>query len=189
MKNESGSKKSITVRNVPSEVDDAITLQAKAAGKSKSDFVQEFLSATFGDLIGNFCRTSALVALMDNELAKVTGYPLTTQWYDSAMTLAGNREHCRILGIRNEDDLQQIMMANVPYLALRARQLDGGIPMLPYGISLTCALFADAAGRDLKTLRRFYRGLYFFTEESRFWAEIGALREAKHLAPLELPTF
>ncbi|TCV91215.1 hypothetical protein [Biostraticola tofi] len=187
MEDEPDSKRTLTVRNVPAAVDDAITLQAKVAGKSKSDFVQEFLSATFGDLIGNFIRTSALVALMDNELAKVTGYPLTAQWYDSAMTLAGNREHCRILGIRNEDDLQQILMANVPYLAQRARQLEGDIPLLPHGISLTYALFADAAGRDLKTLRLFYRGLYYFTEESCFWAEIGALREAKKLAPLELP--
>jgi hypothetical protein len=46
----------ITVRNVPADVDEAITRQAKAAGKSKSDFVQEFLTATFGDLIGNFIR-------------------------------------------------------------------------------------------------------------------------------------
>ena len=29
----------ITVRNVPADVDEAITRQAKAAGKSKSDFV------------------------------------------------------------------------------------------------------------------------------------------------------
>jgi hypothetical protein len=33
--------------------------------------VQEFLTATFGDLIGNFIRTSELVALMDQEMARM----------------------------------------------------------------------------------------------------------------------
>lgn len=55
----------ITVRNVPTDVDEAITRQAEAADKSKSDFVQEFLTVTFGDLIGNFNRTSELVALIN----------------------------------------------------------------------------------------------------------------------------
>lgn len=55
----------ITVRNVPADVDEAIMRQAEAADKSKSDFVQEFLTATFGGLIGNFIRTSELVALIN----------------------------------------------------------------------------------------------------------------------------
>lgn len=63
----------ITVRNVPHEVDAAITEQTKLAGESKSDYVQEFLTAHFGDLIGNFIRTSELVALMDREMARMAG--------------------------------------------------------------------------------------------------------------------
>jgi hypothetical protein len=37
-------------------IDDMEIEQARATGKSKSDFVKEFLSASFGDLIGNFMR-------------------------------------------------------------------------------------------------------------------------------------
>jgi plasmid stability protein len=88
----------ITVRNVPADVDEAITRQAKAAGKSKSDFVQEFLTATFGDLIGNFIRTSELVALMDLEMARMAGTVLSEHVYDLEMTQAGHREFCRISG-------------------------------------------------------------------------------------------
>jgi hypothetical protein len=115
----------ITVRNVPADVDEAITSQAKAAGKSKSDFVQEFLTATFGDLIGNFIRTSELVALMDQEMARMAGTVLSEHVYDLDMTQAGHREFCRILGIKNNDDLQRIMLAGMPYLEIRAGQLRG----------------------------------------------------------------
>lgn len=124
----------------------AITAQAKAAGKSKRDYIQEFLSASFGDLIGNFSRTSELVALMDRELSTVTGLPLTQNWYDAGHTLAENREYYRLLDIRSEGDLQRIMMSAVPWLSLRIHQIYTGIPLLPQGISLTCALFIEAAG-------------------------------------------
>jgi hypothetical protein len=128
----------ITVRNVPADVDEAITRQAKAAGKSKSDFVQEFLTATFGDLIGNFIRTSELVALMDLEMARMAGTVLSEHVYDLEMTQAGHREFCRILGINSNDDLQRIMLAGMPYLQIRAGQLKGtdslarGTPCMPH---------------------------------------------------------
>ena len=76
----SAAKGTLTVRHLPADVDAAITAQAKAAGRSKSDFIQEFLSASFGDIIGNFSRSSELVALMDRELSGVTGLPLTENW-------------------------------------------------------------------------------------------------------------
>ena len=88
----------ITVRNVPADVDEAITVQAKAAGKPKSDFVQEFLTATFGDLIGNFIRTSELY-LPDGPGNGEDGRNSTSeQVCDLEMTQAGHREFCRILG-------------------------------------------------------------------------------------------
>lgn len=59
----------LTIRNVPATVDETIASQARAHGCSKSEFVQELLTATFEDPIGNFIRTSELVALMDREMA------------------------------------------------------------------------------------------------------------------------
>lgn len=76
-KGKSASTSTLKVRNIPANVDAAITAQAKAAGKTNSDFIQGFLTLTFGDIVGNFSRTSELVALMDRELSGATGLPLT----------------------------------------------------------------------------------------------------------------
>ncbi|HIE1345166.1 TPA: FitA-like ribbon-helix-helix domain-containing protein [Serratia marcescens] len=182
-------KATITVRNIPTDVDDAISRQAKAAGRSKSDFVQEFLSATFGDLIGNFIRTSELVALMDKEVARIMDCTLSTGWFEHGVSPATNREYCRLLGILNEAELQRIMMASVPFLEVRARQLQEGIPLVPHGVSLRFALFIEAASRDLPTLLRFHRALYYIMDEKHFLAEIAEIREARRLLPLEIPEF
>lgn len=194
MKNSSQNSKqeanrTLTVRQLHPDVDAAITAQAKAAGTSRSDFIREYLSASFGDLIGNFSRTSELVALMDREVSAATGLPLTANWYDAGRTLAENQEYCRLLQIRNEDDLQRIMMAGVPWLTLRARQLETGIPLLPHGIALTFALFIEAASRELPELFTFRRHLFWATDEARFRADIDAIRQARLLAPLAWPEF
>lgn len=179
----------LTVRHLPADVDAAITAQAKAAGTSKSDYIQAFLSASFGDLIGNFTRSSELVALMDRELSQVTGLPLTDNWYDAGHTLAENREYCRLLQISSEGDLQRILMAAVPWLTLRVQQLDTGIPLLPRGISLTCALFIEAAGRELADLFVFRRHLFWFMDEAQFRADVDTLRQARLLPPLPWPEY
>jgi len=177
----------LTIRNVPADVDEAIASQARAHGRSKSEFVQELLTATFGDPIGNFIRSSELVALMDRELARVTGQTLSGAWTDGGMTLPQSREFCRLLGIRGADDLQRIMMAAVPWLHLRARQLGLDIPLLPRGVSLSCALFIEAAGLEYRALLPVRRSLYFLTDEQRFWRNVDEVREARMLPPLDRP--
>jgi len=179
----------LTVRNVPAEVDAAIALQARALGRSKSELVQELLSATFGDPIGNFIRTSELVSLMDKEMEKVTGLPLSASWTDGGMRLSESREFCRLLGIRNPDDLQRVMMDAVPWLHLRARQLDADIPLLPQGVSLSYALFIAAAALNYKALLPVRRALYFMTDEARFWQQVEEIRDARKLPPLDRPQF
>lgn len=189
----SAAKGTLTVHHLPPDVDAAIAAiaaQAKAAGKSKSNFIQEFLSASFGDIIGNFSRSSELVALMDRELSSVTGLPLTENWYDAGHTLAENREYCRLLNIRSEADLQRIMMAGVPWLSLRVQQLDigeAGIPLLPQGISLTCALFIEAATGDRRQLAIFRRHIFWYQDETQFWREVDTIRAARLLPALDHP--
>jgi hypothetical protein len=182
----------LTVRHISVEVDAAITAQAKAAGKSKSDFIQEFLSASFSDLIGNFSRSSELVALMDRELSTVTGLPLAEKWYDAGHTLMENGEYCRLLQICSVGDLQRIMMAAVPWLSLRVQQLDtgeAGIPLLPQGISLTCALFIEAAGCELPALNMVRRHLFWYVDEAKFRADVDAVRKARFMPALAWPEF
>ncbi|HCD7429012.1 MULTISPECIES: hypothetical protein [Citrobacter] len=45
------------------------TTQASVAGKSKSDFIQELVSVSFGILIATFSRCSGLVVLIDREVS------------------------------------------------------------------------------------------------------------------------
>ncbi|MGP2462819.1 hypothetical protein [Pantoea ananatis] len=178
----------LTVRNVPHEVDAAITEQAKLAGKSKSDYVQEFLTAHFGDLVGNFIRTSELVALMDREMARMMDVTLREDSYDAGLTLDGHRDFCRVLGILNEADLQRIMMAGVPLLSVRARQLQG-LTKIAQGSSLYAALLVEAASRDEKTLLNLHRALFHMMDEEDFLREAGEFRAAMRLPPLEREDF
>ncbi|MDQ1757936.1 hypothetical protein [Enterobacter cloacae] len=183
-----GDLRTLTVRNIPSAVDEAITEQARKAGRSKSDFLQEFLVATFGDLIGNFIRTSELVALMDREMARMMDAELRESPYDAGLTLDGHREFCRILGILSEADLQRIMMAGVPHLSVRVRQLEG-LTRLSQGASLYAALLAEAATRDEKTLLTLYRSQFHMMSEEGFLEEAEEFRAAMRLPPLEREDF
>ncbi|EKY3225785.1 hypothetical protein RBA45_004059 [Cronobacter dublinensis] len=185
---EKGFTRTLTVRNMPIDVDIEITEQARAAGKSKSDFVKEFLSASFGDLIGNFMRGNGLVALMDKDVAKMMNAGLADYWYDSAQTLAENRAWCRLLGIYKEEDLQQIMRNGVPLLELRAAQLPD-ITHIPHGTSLAFALFIEAARRDLPTLIKVHNELFFLQKEEDFLSMVDQIREALRLPRLERPVF
>lgn len=185
---EKGFTRTLTVRNMPLDVDIEITEQARAAGKSKSDFVKEFLSAAFGDLIGNFMRGNSLVALMDKDVAGMMGAGLADYWYDSAQTLAENRTWCRLLGIYKQEDLQTIMRNAVPLLELRASQLPG-ITHIPHGSSLAFALFIEAARRDLPTLMEVHKQLFFLQKEGDFLDMVDQIRDALRLPPTERPVF
>jgi hypothetical protein len=185
---EKGFARTLTVRNVPLEVDIEITEQAKAAGKSKSDFLREYLTACFGDLIGNFMRSSGLVALMDKDVAGMMNAGLADYWYDSAQTLSENRIWCRLLGIYKQEDLQRIMRDGVPLLELRAKQLRD-VTHIPHGTSLSFALFIEAARRDLATLIKVHQSLFFLQPEKDFLDMVDEIRDALRLPRTERPVF
>ncbi|MBP2200529.1 hypothetical protein [Pantoea cypripedii] len=185
---EKGFTRTLTVRNVPLGIDIEIAEQASAAGKSKGDFLREFLAASFGDLIGNFMRSNGLVALMDRDVAKMMNARLADYWFDAAQTLAENRAWCRLLGIHKEGDLQRIMRDGVPLLEIRARQLVD-VTHIPNGSSLAFALFAEAARRDLRTLLQVHRALFFLQKEEDFLDMVDQIREAQRLPPTERPVY
>lgn len=174
----------ITVRNVPHDIDAAISAQAKLAGKSKSDYVQEFLTAHFGDLIGNFIRTSELVALMDKDVARMLEASLSDYWFDAAQTLAENRAWCRILGLSSEEQLHTIMRKGTPHLEVRVRQWRD-VNVVPYGVSLLFCLFAEAARRDLPELQKLHQALFFAISEDEFLDQIDEMRADMRLDPVE----
>lgn len=130
----------LTVRNIPLDVDAMITVQASIAGKSKSDFLK-LLTQEFQDLIKNFCRTSPLVSLMDEELGKQFGVKVAEHWFENDMITGNNLKYKALLKLVTHDDLQQVMMKNMPYLQLRASQvLHSQFAYIPRGLSLTFSL-------------------------------------------------
>ncbi|MCX0886862.1 hypothetical protein JDS32_22560 [Escherichia coli] len=79
----------------------------------------------------------------------------------------------------------QMPFCNIPYLEQRTRQIRySHIPFLPRGISLTLAMFCEAAGRDKQTIAGFYDELWFVVDKEQFYREINELRMAKKLESL-----
>ncbi|WP_131867947.1 hypothetical protein [Biostraticola tofi] len=176
----------MTLRKIPADVDAAITEQARLAGKSKNDLVLELLTATFGDLLGNFVRTSELVKLMDKEVEKLTGARLNEYWFQWQLPLE-NQQYCQIFGITSEEQLQQILMNGMAreLLALRAEAYRNA-EVIPHGISLYFALFTEAARRGTQPLlKQMHRTLFFRISEQQFFDEINTMRKAMRFDPLQ----
>lgn len=176
----------LTVRNIPLDVDAMITVQSGLAGKSKSDFLKEFLTQEFQDLIKNFSRTSPLVDLMDKELGKKWGLKVAEHWYENHMISADNLRYKGLLDLATHDDLQQIMMKNMPYLQLRASQvLHEQFAYVPRGLSLTFSLFNEIAGRDHRTISRVFEEIFYVTGAEKFYRDVNAIRAEMKLEPVD----
>lgn len=176
----------LTVRNIPLDVDMAIAEQAKKVNKSKSDFLKEFLTQEFQDLIKNFGRTNQLVTLMDNELSNRFKIKLAEDWYENHMISHYNREESRILGLKTYDDLQQLMMRNMPYLFIRAEQvLHEGYAYIPRGLSLTFSIFNEIASRDEETINSAYESIFHMSGAEQFYRDINLLRKEMKLSQID----
>ena len=176
----------LTVRNIPLDVDAMITLQASLTGKSNSDFLKELLTQEFQDLIKNFSRTSPLVSLMDQELGKQVSVRVAEHWYENDMITRCNLKYKSLLGLITHDDLQQIMMKNMPYLQLRAGQvLHSHFAYIPRGMSLTFSLFNEIASRDPGTINQAYREILSPIGEVKFYQDINEIRTEMKLLPVD----
>ncbi|EPY5153094.1 hypothetical protein [Klebsiella variicola] len=176
----------LTVRNIPLDVDAMITQQASRAGKSKSDFLKELLTQEFQDLIKNFSRTSPLVTLMDEELGKQFGVKIAEHWFENEMITANNLRYKALLKLVTHDDLQQIMMRNMPFLQRRARQvLHSHFAYIPRGLSLTFSLFNEIAGRDAKTIGQAFSEIFYLVGADKFYRDINAIRAEMKLEPVD----
>lgn len=176
----------LTVRNIPLDVDAMITMQASIVGKSKSDFLKEFLTQEFQDLIKNFSRTSPLVSLMDEELGKQFSIKVAKHWFENDMITGTNLQYKALLKLATHDDLQQIMMRNMPYLQLRARQvLHSQFAYIPRGLSLTFSLFNEIASRDANLIARVFDEIFYLVGAEKFYSDINAIRVEMKLEPVD----
>ncbi|EJY9248126.1 hypothetical protein OHR01_002823 [Salmonella enterica] len=176
----------LTVRNIPLDVDAMITMQASIVGKSKSDFLKEFLTQEFQDLIKNFSRTSPLVSLMDEELGKQFSIKVAEHWFENDMITGTNLQYKALLKLATHDDLQQIMMRNMPYLQLRASQvLHSQFAYIPRGLSLTFSLFNEIASRDAHLIARVFDEIFYLVGAEKFYSDINAIRVEMKLEPVD----
>ncbi|EDH2826653.1 hypothetical protein GC738_23390 [Salmonella enterica] len=176
----------LTVRNIPLDVDAMITMQASIVGKSKSDFLKEFLTQEFQDLIKNFSRTSPLVSLMDEELGKQFSIKVAEHWFENDMITGTNLQYKALLKLATHDDLQQIMMRNMPYLQLRASQvLHSQFAYIPRGLSLTFSLFNEIASRDANLIARVFDEIFYLVGAEKFYSDINAIRVEMKLEPVD----
>ncbi|WP_249168447.1 hypothetical protein [Erwinia sp. E602] len=76
----------------------------------------------------------------------------------------------------------------VPLLEIRAAQLRD-VTHIPHGTSLSFALFAEAAQRDLSTLIGVHQALFFLQKEEERLNMADQIREALRLPPTERPVF
>lgn len=111
---------------------------------------------------------------------------LASSWYDTDQLPLWNRIICNILTLRTEEDLQRLMIANMPYLELRAGQALAAdlVPFLPQGVSLNFALFSEAASRDEMVVASCYRQICFVMDPERFYAEMNDIRAVRSKLPL-----
>lgn len=107
-------------------------------------------------------------------------------WYENDMITRCNLKYKSLLGLITHDDLQQIMMKNMPYLQLRAGQvLHSHFAYIPRGMSLTFSLFNEIASRDPGTINQAYREILSPIGEVKFYQDINEIRTEMKLLPVD----
>ena len=182
MTNDSGESVTYTLRNIPAELDRVISELAISVGKPKATFLREFLESSFHDVIDRFSILSPLVATLDDALASELGTKVSEQRYQSHFVTRWNREYQELLQITTVEDARRVLMNNTPYLRERAIQVMKGWAVIPRGIALTFALFAEMAGRDKGTIDRAWNNIFYSQlpeARHRFYRDVDVIRALK----------
>ncbi|WP_322958069.1 MULTISPECIES: hypothetical protein [Providencia] len=180
---------SLHLRNMPQHALDTGAQIAASLGTTRAELFRSSLVSEFTDLI-NICEKSEpLVAALDNTLAQQLGSTVFQPPVYNYMGVRYHKDMCEILGIKNLDDLRNILMKNTPYLIHRIKQIfsnqDGRSFRLPAGISLWAALYVELAFSSLSVIQEAERRIFccFQTESSisKYYDDINALRKLNNL--------
>lgn len=176
-----------TVRNVPADIDKAISAISLMEGKSKNTLLLDLLEREFSNPISLYGRKSALVRAMDEDVCHSNQLSLIDSWYENEHIIMMEFKYKDLLEINSEEDLDIIFKQNIPFIDLRAKQLlrrdSGSYSRLPRGISLTFALFVEISRRDEETIRLVKNKIFYPTPT--FIKDINEFREIFNLHPIE----
>ncbi|WP_406642759.1 hypothetical protein [Pectobacterium brasiliense] len=171
-----------TIRGFSKDFDTTLTHLSMLWNKPKSVILRELAEQHLTDRIKMFGMLSKHVAVLDEMMAKHIGAELIEQPFESHFSTQWNMEMCSILGIRTDDDLEQILIRNTPYITVRADQVFKGIDRTVKGTALWFALFAEVASSTPETVQRAWENIFHsFDGEAyyRYYKNINEIRRLK----------
>ncbi|HAT1512586.1 TPA: hypothetical protein I8W54_000866 [Morganella morganii] len=179
-----------TIRGIPLAVDKVVTDLSTAAGLPKSTYLRNKLSEIFQNRYDQFAATSTLVAAYDEKLARDLGTTVKQVPIDNFMATPDKIAFCEILNIKEDRDLENILVENGKYILQRARQTmlaHGNVPVLT-ACSLWFALFCELAGSSQKQINLAEVRIFnqFNTRDAyyKYIENINAIRESKGIPPI-----
>lgn len=105
------------------------------------------------DLIRVFCLSSSTVNYLDEKIAADYGATLLSDWLDGQNATGLRLLYEDVLGIGSVAEVSAILSRNLSLISLRASQCLQQVGIVPRGVCMTFALFAEIARRDKGTIR------------------------------------
>ncbi|MBP6082145.1 MAG: hypothetical protein KA732_12810 [Providencia sp.] len=181
-----------TIRGNAMAVDKVITQLAAAAGIPKSTFIRNKLEEIFQNRYDQYAASSSLVAAYDEILARDLGTTIKQAPIDNAMATPDKVVLCEILNIKEDRQLENILIDNGKYILQRARQTmlgNGNVPVLTAN-SLWFALFCELAGSEISQINLAETKVFnkYNTNHGyyKYYENINAIRANKGMKPVLL---
>ncbi|WP_271311841.1 hypothetical protein [Yersinia intermedia] len=149
-----------TIRGFSKDFDNTLSHLSILWNKPKSVILRELAELHLTDRIKMFGTLNKHVAILDEMLAKHLCSELLDKHFESHFSTKWNMEMCSILGIHTDDDLEQILVRNTPYITVRADQVLESKTFTTKGLALWFALFAELASSSPEAVWRAWRNIF-----------------------------
>ncbi|AZK61362.1 hypothetical protein JFY74_04535 [Pectobacterium carotovorum] len=171
-----------TVRGFSREFDITLTHLSILWSKPKSVILRELAEQYLTDRIKMFGMMSKHVAALDEMMARNLGAELIELPYESHITTGHSLEMAKLLTISSDEQLEDILVRNTPYIMVRANQVIKGTPRTVKGMTLWFALFAEVASSSPDVVKAAWEQIFnsfnAFDDESyyRYYKNINEIR-------------
>lgn len=176
----------LTIRNIPKSVHATMSHVSSLTGTPVSVLVRDLIVEKYSDPIRRFGLLSPLVDALDQVVAQHCSLPVVPEMVDSFYGTRWNRALQKLLSIENDEQLQQLLVRNTPYLTVRADQEMEGRQSVLKGTSLWFALFAEVAFSEEAVIEQAWTSVYRTPAAERYYdyvRHVNALRTLRHLPP------
>lgn len=168
-----------TVRGFSKEFDITLTNLSILWNKPKSVILREISEQQLTDRIKMFGILSPHVAALDEMMARKLKAELIERPYESHMSTRHSMEMSELLDIKSDDQLEDILVRNTPYIMVRANQVIYGTPRTVKGMTLWFALFAELASSSPDTVQKAWEQLFYSSSEkshTKYYKNINEIR-------------